>query len=61
MLIRRVNYHHHEADQADPHYDIVVEGVPPGTKQFEIKQFELKIPRGAYRATTRLLLPQRAH
>ena len=44
MFIRRMNYHYHEADKAGPHYDLVVEGVPSGTKQFEIN-----IPRGEYK------------
>lgn len=32
----RLNYHFHQADVAGPHYDLVVEGVPPGTKQWEM-------------------------
>jgi hypothetical protein len=44
MLIGRMNYHYHEAEKAGPHYDIVVEGVPSGTEQFEVH-----IPRGAYK------------
>lgn len=34
--VGKMNYHFHEADKAGPHYDIVVEGIQPGTRQFEI-------------------------
>lgn len=32
----RMNYHFHDADVAGPHFDLVVEGVKPGTKQWEL-------------------------
>lgn len=40
----KVNYHVHEAERAGKHYDIVVEGIHPGEKQWE-----LNIPRGEYK------------
>lgn len=40
----KVNYHIHEADRAGVHYDIVVEGIKPGTEQWEIN-----IPSGSYK------------
>lgn len=42
--VQKVNYHIHEADRAGTHYDLVVTGVNPGTKQWE-----LNIPRGQYK------------
>lgn len=29
MFLSRVNYHCHDAERTGPHYDLVVEGVPP--------------------------------
>lgn len=43
-VLTRMNYHVHDADKAGLHYDLVVEGLPEGTKQFEIH-----IPRGDYK------------
>lgn len=40
----KMNLHFHDADVAGPHYDIVVEGVPPGTEQWEIN-----VPNGEYK------------
>jgi hypothetical protein len=40
----KFNYHFHDADVAGPHYDLVVEGLPPGTRKWE-----LHIPRGPYK------------
>jgi hypothetical protein len=40
----RFNLHFHEAEVAGPHYDLVVEGVPSGTRNWE-----LHIPRGEYK------------
>lgn len=39
--VQRINYHLHDADVAGLHFDIVVTGIKPGTKQWE-----LNIPRG---------------
>lgn len=60
----RLNYHFHEADVAGPHYDLVVENVAPGTKQWE-----LHIPRGefkgryAFNTTTQgiIIVPMKDH
>jgi hypothetical protein len=43
-VLTRMNYHVHDADVAGLHYDLVVEGLPEGTRQFE-----LNIPRGEYK------------
>lgn len=42
--VGKINYHVHEADKAGTHYDLVVEGVPPGTKQWEVN-----IPNGQFK------------
>lgn len=44
-FLGKINYHVHDADKAGLHYDLVVEGVPSGTKQFEIN-----IPNGPFKA-----------
>lgn len=41
--VQKINYHVHDAHRAGRHYDIVVTGVLPGTKQWEVN-----IPRGTY-------------
>lgn len=41
VAIGRANIHFHEADKAGPHWDVVVEGIKPGTKQWE-----MNIPNG---------------
>jgi len=40
----KINYHSHNAIRAGLHYDLVVEGVPPGTEQWE-----LNIPSGEFK------------
>jgi hypothetical protein len=40
----RFNLHFHEADIAGPHFDLVAEGVSPGTRKWEIH-----IPRGDFK------------
>jgi hypothetical protein len=40
----RLNYHQHDAERAGLHYDLVVEGVRPGTPKWE-----LHVPRGDYK------------
>lgn len=42
--IQKINYHVHDADKAGKHWDIVVTGIPEGTKQWE-----LNIPRGEFK------------
>jgi hypothetical protein len=42
--LRRIEYHVHDADVAGLHYDLAVEGLPEGTKQFEIN-----IPNGDFK------------
>jgi hypothetical protein len=37
----RMNYHEHDADRAGLHYDLVVEGIQPGTPKWE-----MNVPRG---------------
>lgn len=44
VFFSRINYHIHNADRAGLHYDLVIEDLPPGTKEFE-----LNIPRGEYK------------
>jgi hypothetical protein len=39
----KINYHHHEADVAGPHYDLVATGIKPNTPEWE-----LHIPRGEH-------------
>jgi hypothetical protein len=39
-----MEYHVHDAEKAGLHYDLCVEGVPPGTRKFEVN-----IPRGEYK------------
>jgi hypothetical protein len=34
--VQKLNYHIHDADRAGRHYDLVVTGVKPGTKQWEL-------------------------
>jgi len=43
-ILTRMNYHVHDAEVAGLHYDLVVESLPEGTKQFE-----LHIPRGDFK------------
>jgi hypothetical protein len=40
----RMNYHVHDADRAGRHYDLAIEALPPGTKEWE-----MNIPRGDYK------------
>lgn len=42
--VQRINYHYHVADVAGPHFDVVVTGIEPGTKQWE-----LNVPRGEFK------------
>lgn len=42
--LSRMNYHVHDAERAGLHYDLVVQDVPPGTKEWE-----LHIPRGEFK------------
>lgn len=42
--VQKINYHVHDAERAGRHYDIVVTGIKPGTKQWEVN-----IPRGDYK------------
>ena len=42
--IQKANYHVHDADVAGKHFDLVVTGIKPGAKQWEIN-----IPRGEYK------------
>ena len=42
--VQKINYHVHDADVAGLHYDLVVTGIKPGAKQWE-----LNIPRGEYK------------
>jgi hypothetical protein len=43
-FLGKMNLHFHEAEKAGPHYDIVVEGVPPDTQQWE-----LNLPNGEFK------------
>jgi hypothetical protein len=43
-FIGKMNYHVHNADRAGTHYDLVVEGILPGTPEWEVN-----IPSGNYR------------
>lgn len=40
--VQKINYHIHDADKAGLHYDIVVTGIKPGERQWE-----MNIPRGS--------------
>ncbi len=51
--IGKVNIHEHLADRAGKHYDLVVEGVKPGTKQFEFK-----ISEGEFKGRYAVLRPK---
>lgn len=42
--VQKINYHVHDADVAGLHYDLVVTGIKPGAKQWE-----LNIPRGEFK------------
>ena len=42
--LRKINIHHHRADRAGSHYDLVCEGVPMGTERWE-----LSIPNGPFK------------
>ena len=42
--VQKINYHVHDAERAGKHFDIVVTGIKPGTKQWE-----LNIPRGEFK------------
>lgn len=42
--VQKLNYHVHDAERAGRHFDVVVTGVEPGTKQWE-----MNIPRGEYK------------
>ena len=44
VSVQKINYHVHDADVAGKHFDIVVTGIKPGAKQWE-----LNIPRGEYK------------
>lgn len=52
-FIGRVNIHEHQADKAGLHYDVVIEGVAPGTKQFEIN-----IPGGNFKGRYAFVRPE---
>lgn len=43
-FVGKVNIHEHKANRAGLHYDFVAEGIPPGTKEFEIN-----IPAGPFK------------
>lgn len=43
-FVTKANIHEHRADRAGLHYDIVAEGIKPGTKEFEIN-----VPSGEYK------------
>ncbi len=42
--VQKINYHVHDADVAGKHFDLVVTGIKPG-----VKQWELNIPRGEFK------------
>ena len=42
--LRKINIHHHQANRAGTHYDLVCEGVPMGTEHWE-----LYIPNGPFK------------
>lgn len=53
VKLGKVNIHVHDADKAGRHYDFVAEGIPPGTKEFEVN-----IPRGEFKGRYAFLRPE---
>lgn len=53
-FVGRINYHVHDADKAGLHYDLVVEGIKPGTKQWE-----MNIPNGPFKGRYALVTTNR--
>ena len=51
--VSKINLHEHRAVRAGLHYDIVAEGVPEGTKEFEIY-----IPNGPYKGKYAFIQPK---
>lgn len=53
VSLRKINIHLHKAKRAGEHYDLVVEGLKPGTKMFE-----MNVPSGEFKGRYAFIRPE---